>query len=514
MKKMNYLFIVLGFIIFSCNNSTQPSTEQVKTSEQEAMSFARVIPPSGNTTIVSYSADGKDTLFTYVTNHDTTVYVPFTYPIQRTDTVWHLQGQTPSNLAPIVNAGQSQTITLPTNSINLSGSASDPDGTIASTQWSKVSGNGGSITDASNLNTTVTGLSAGSYMFSLTATDNKGLQSSSNVNVVVNSEVVVSSGIQGFGADAVGGSQSSTVYHVTNLSASGAGSLANGIGSNKTIVFDVSGTINARLYASNVSYLTIDAYSSKQDITVATTQGDALTVENSHHIIIRGIRFKHVGTDGNDALNATGNSHDVAFDHCTGAGAFDGNIDLAATSGKNFTVQWCLMYSNRGSGNMLVTTQNASVHHNLFIGNGSGEGAERNPYAHSKYSTVDVAPNLDLVNNLMYASGRYVSGNGYNSAANYINNYYTSNKPGLINLCADPTGCSSPYTAKAYVSGNYNQTSATGGTIVSTPYSIPAKYQVVTTDAKTAGRAVKESAGTYQRNQEEQNLISAITIAQ
>src|SRR5689334_14974040 len=51
---------------------------------------------------------------------------------------------------------------------------------------------------------------------------------------------------EGFGSQAVGGSNSSTVYHVTNLNSSGAGSLANGIGSNRTIVFDVSGTITGR----------------------------------------------------------------------------------------------------------------------------------------------------------------------------------------------------------------------------------------------------------------------------
>lgn len=322
---------------------------------------------------------------------------------------------------------------------------------------------------------------------------------------------VTSMAIQGYGADAIGGLLfPNSVYHVTNTNASGAGSLANGIGSNKNIVFDVSGTINTRLYVSGLSYLTIDAYSSKQDITISTNNGDALTVENSHHIIIRGVRFT-CSVPGNDGLNATGTSHDVTFDHCTSFGNADGNIDLAATGGKNFTVQWCMMYGNKGSGNMLITTQNASVHHNLFIGNKGSvpDWEERNPYSHSNYSPKGTvtSPNFDFRNNLIQASGRYASGNGYGAVGNYINNYYTSNKAGLINLCADAISCGT-----AYVFGNFNQPTASGGTKVATEYQIPIKYQIATTDAKTAAQAIKQNVGTYKRTVDEQNLVNAINV--
>src|SRR5882757_7582623 len=74
-------------------------------------------------------------------------------------------------------------------------------------------------------------------------------------DTIVIPPVIVPGNIEGFGVDAIGGANSTTVYHVTNINASGAGSLANGIGSNKTIVFDVSGTINARLYITGLSYL-------------------------------------------------------------------------------------------------------------------------------------------------------------------------------------------------------------------------------------------------------------------
>jgi hypothetical protein len=48
----------------------------------------------------------------------------------------------PANQPPVANAGNDQAITLPENSITLSGSAEDTDGTIASYLWSKIGGPG------------------------------------------------------------------------------------------------------------------------------------------------------------------------------------------------------------------------------------------------------------------------------------------------------------------------------------------------------------------------------------
>ncbi|SHG08081.1 PKD domain-containing protein, partial [Flavisolibacter ginsengisoli DSM 18119] len=89
------------------------------------------------------------------------------------------------NQAPTVNAGAPQTITLPTNSVTLNGTASDPDGSIASYSWTKISGGAATITSPSNPSTTVTGLVEGSYVFRLTVTDNLGASSSGDVAVTV-----------------------------------------------------------------------------------------------------------------------------------------------------------------------------------------------------------------------------------------------------------------------------------------------------------------------------------------
>jgi hypothetical protein len=77
-------------------------------------------------------------------------------------------------------------ITLPQNSVTLSGSASDVDGSIATYQWSKVSGGSASISTPLSVQTTITALVQGSYVFRLTVTDNSGATSTDDVALTVN----------------------------------------------------------------------------------------------------------------------------------------------------------------------------------------------------------------------------------------------------------------------------------------------------------------------------------------
>jgi uncharacterized protein YjdB len=93
-----------------------------------------------------------------------------------------------ANVAPTANAGADKTITLPTNSVVINGSASDSDGSISSYAWTRISGpNTPTLTNATTANLTASGLIAGTYVFRLTVTDNGGLTASDDVNVVVNS---------------------------------------------------------------------------------------------------------------------------------------------------------------------------------------------------------------------------------------------------------------------------------------------------------------------------------------
>jgi len=90
------------------------------------------------------------------------------------------------NQAPIVNAGADKLITLPTSSTTLNGSATDADGTISSYAWTQISGpNTATISLPLSPSTNISGLTGGTYVFKLAATDNLSATSSGSVNITV-----------------------------------------------------------------------------------------------------------------------------------------------------------------------------------------------------------------------------------------------------------------------------------------------------------------------------------------
>ena len=96
-----------------------------------------------------------------------------------------------SNQSPTANAGANITLTLPTNSTNIVGSGSDPDGSITAHSWTQVSGPGSAtLTNAASPTVSVSNLIQGVYTFRLTVTDNNAATGFANVNVTVNSAPV------------------------------------------------------------------------------------------------------------------------------------------------------------------------------------------------------------------------------------------------------------------------------------------------------------------------------------
>jgi len=79
------------------------------------------------------------------------------------------------NVPPTVNTIANQTIQLPTSSVSVTAYASDPDGSITSYLWEKISGGTATIVSPNSATTNITGLStAGTYVFRVTVTDNQG----------------------------------------------------------------------------------------------------------------------------------------------------------------------------------------------------------------------------------------------------------------------------------------------------------------------------------------------------
>ncbi len=93
---------------------------------------------------------------------------------------------------PVADAGADQTITLPTNCVNLDGSRStDPNGTISAYAWAQLSGpSSATLTGATTAALRACNLIAGTYTFRLTVTDNSGATGTDQVSVIVQNPVV------------------------------------------------------------------------------------------------------------------------------------------------------------------------------------------------------------------------------------------------------------------------------------------------------------------------------------
>lgn len=88
-------------------------------------------------------------------------------------------------IPPTVTAGPDKTVSLPTDSVVLNGNATGHGTTIHAISWVKVSGPNSPTITTTNAGQTATvhGLIQGTYIFSITATDNHGLSASDSVTV-------------------------------------------------------------------------------------------------------------------------------------------------------------------------------------------------------------------------------------------------------------------------------------------------------------------------------------------
>lgn len=95
------------------------------------------------------------------------------------------------NVNPTSNPCCTQTITLPTASVSLTGNGTDPDGTIVAWQWSQTQGLTVNIVSPNSQNTTINNFTiAGTYKFNLRVTDNNGGTGNAVITITVNPAII------------------------------------------------------------------------------------------------------------------------------------------------------------------------------------------------------------------------------------------------------------------------------------------------------------------------------------
>ncbi|MBE7173531.1 MAG: DNRLRE domain-containing protein [Williamsia sp.] len=104
--------------------------------------------------------------------------------------LWSCKKQV-ENQVPKAIAGIAQSITLPTDTVTLTGSATDADGTVVAYLWSQVSGpSQTTIINPGSPSTLIKNSIAGRYVFQLTVTDNKGATGKDTTSVLINPAVI------------------------------------------------------------------------------------------------------------------------------------------------------------------------------------------------------------------------------------------------------------------------------------------------------------------------------------
>lgn len=93
----------------------------------------------------------------------------------------------PVNNPPSANAGSDKSITLPVNSISITGVGTDQDGTVTAYNWSKIGGPAQyTIINGTTPTATFSNLVNGLYTFRFTVMDDKGATGSDDVSITVN----------------------------------------------------------------------------------------------------------------------------------------------------------------------------------------------------------------------------------------------------------------------------------------------------------------------------------------
>lgn len=265
---------------------------------------------------------------------------------------------------------------------------------------------------------------------------------------------------QGWGRFATGG-RTGSVYHVTNLNDSGAGSLRDAVSQpNRIVVFDVAGVIQlqSRLVFSKNLYIAGQTAPGEGII----VYGDAVSFSGASNSIVRYMKFRmgKGGASGKDALGVA-NGTNMIFDHCSVSWGLD----------ETFSISW----DNKGTAPADITISNCIIGQGLLTHSAGGLiQADRITLYRNFYCDNDTRNNKikginQYVNCLVYnwRSGCYLMG-GDSEGSSYVNatnNLFINGPAGGGNAM---TGANDKY--HIYAEDNWQDRNADGKF---DPYEIP-----------------------------------------
>lgn len=273
---------------------------------------------------------------------------------------------------------------------------------------------------------------------------------------------------EGSGRYATGG-RGGSVYEVTNLNNSGAGSIVDAVNQgNRTIVFRVSGTIEL----GNV------ILKPKSNTTIAgqTAPGDGICIKgriqiDASNIIIRYIRVRvdaGAANSSGDAIDISSGSN-IIIDHVSASYARDEGISCQETSNK-VTVQWCIIsegltFENHSYGSLIRGDygDEKTYHHNLYAHNISRLPRPGN------YTSITTDPeglHFDFRNNVVY---NWKNKPGYNDDVTMVTRY---NFVGNAYIKGPASGSQLMFTEKCQVCYGYFKDNSYEGNVPDNPWDL------------------------------------------
>ena len=326
-------------------------------------------------------------------------------------------------------------------------------------------------------------------------------------------QTVAFPGAQGFGRFATGG-RGGSVYHVTNLNDSGAGSFRDAVTvSGRTVVFDVAGVIDYSGARYNIApNVTIAGQTAPGDGVVL--YGDGIGFSGSHNTITRFIRFRMGinGTKDKDAVSID-NGHDMIFDHITASWGRDETFSISGSDPGNITIQSSIIsqgLQGHSAGGLVQTDGAVSILRSLYIDNDTRNPKVKgvNEYVNNvvcNWETIgynmggDSAGEsfVNVFNNYFIrgpASGSSaISGGNTDFHIYATNNWYDGNKDGVLN------GSDLPFA-------NYGPMD-----LKTTPYAYPISYASAYSPLTALKLAISDVGPSFRRDTVDEKMIVELT---